>query len=62
MIKKRKVGKATEYEETIRCACGHSVTLTTMGQKADRGTVAGFRKRPCVRCEISELVEGKKAE
>lgn len=59
MIKKRKVGKATEYEETIRCSCGHEITVTTTGYKLERAQVKYRQKKPCHLCaEVNTMSSG----
>lgn len=57
MIKAKKIGCQTEYTETIKCICGHTIDCVTLGYKIKRKQVAEMRQKPCPRCNLKMLLE-----
>ena len=62
MITTRKIGGRTEYTESVRHSCGHTVEYVTLGYKMERRQVAQKRQSPCARCQLGLLMESKLEE
>ena len=59
MTQKRKSRGLREYIETIRCSCGHEITVTTTGYKLERAQVKYRQKKPCHLCaEVNTMSSG----
>lgn len=56
MIKSQKIGKQTEYTETVHCACGCVVPIVTLGYKMQRAQVRIKRDNPCLRCQMKDIM------
>ena len=55
MITTKKIGKRTEYTESVRHSCGHTVDYVTLGYKMERRQVAQKRQSPCAKCQLADL-------
>ena len=51
----KKIGKRTEYTESVRHSCGHTIDYVTLGYKMERRQVAQKRESPCARCQLKAL-------
>lgn len=56
MITTRKIGKRTEYTESVRHSCGHTVDYVTLSYKMERRQVAQKRQSPCAKCQLADLL------
>ena len=57
MITTKKIGKRTEYTESVRHSCGHTIEYVTLGYKMGRRQVAQKRQSPCARCQLGALLK-----
>lgn len=53
----KKIGGRTEYTESVRHCCGHTIDYVTLGYKMNRRQVAQKRQMPCARCQLKALLE-----
>jgi len=58
MITSKKIGGRTEYQESVRHSCGHTVVYETLGYKMDRRQVKQKRQSPCPKCQLGSLLYG----
>ena len=56
MITTKKIGKRTEYTESVRHICGHVVEYVTLGYKMERRQVAQKKQIPCAKCQLADLL------
>ena len=57
VILTKKIGKRTEYTESVRHSCGHTIDYVTLGYKMERRQVAQKRQIPCGRCQLVALLK-----
>lgn len=58
MITSKKIGGRTEYQESVRHSCGHTVVYETLGYKMERRQVKQKRQSPCLKCQLGSLLHG----
>lgn len=56
MITTKKIGKRTEYTESVRHSCGHTIKYVTLSYKMERRQVAQKRQSPCAKCQLADLL------
>ena len=52
----KKIGGRTEYTESVRHCCGHTIDYVTLGYKMNRRQVVQKRQMPCARCQLKALL------
>lgn len=57
----KKIGGRTEYTESVRHCCGHTIDYVTLGYKMNRRQVVQKRQMPCARCQLKALLEQEEA-
>jgi len=57
VITTKKIGRRTEYTESVRHSCGHTIDYVTLGYKMERRQVAQKRQIPCGRCQLGALLK-----
>jgi len=57
VITTKKIGRRTEYTESVRHSCGHTIYYVTLGYKMERRQVAQKRQIPCGRCQLGALLK-----
>lgn len=56
MITTKKIGGQTEYAESVKHSCGHTVEYATLGYKMERRQVRAKRQSPCPKCQLEALL------
>jgi len=57
-----KIAGINEYTERLKRSCGHIETIKTLGFKMKREKAKGMRTRPCMKCQLEELLDGAEIE